>query len=122
MILLNVALPAFAEDSKAMVEQVSDQVQKQELEVPIQDGFDLYKDLSEFRRVHTDALPGQKFPYKIEDLLADFVWRWIRATEDQIVGWVENAVKQDQFTVRTREPGQVPTEEERHSVSVIDIY
>lgn len=122
MILLNVALPAFAEDSKAMVEQITEQVRKQDLEVPIQDGFDLYKDLSEFRRVHVDALPHAEFPYKVEDLLADFVWRWIRATEEQIVGWVENAVKQDEFKVRTREAGQVPTEDERHSVSVIDIY
>jgi hypothetical protein len=122
MILLNVVLPAFAEDSKAMVEQIVEQVRKQDLEVPIQDGFDLYKDLSEFRRVHADALPHQQFPYKLEELLADFVWRWIRATEEQIVGWVENAVKQDEFKVRTREPGQVPTEDERHSVSVIDIY
>ena len=122
MILLDVALPAFAEDSKAMVEQIVDHVKKQSLEVPIQDGFDLYKDLSEFRRVHTDALPRQHFPYKIEDLLAEFVWRWIRATEDQVVGWVENAVKQDEFKVRTREAGQHPTEDERHSVSVIDIY
>ena len=122
MILLDVALPAFAEDSKAMVEQIVDQVKKQDLEVPIQDGFDLYKELSEFRRVHADALPKMRFPYKVEDLLADFVWRWIRATEDQVVGWVENAIKQDEFTVRTRDPGQVPNEDERHSVSVIDIY
>ena len=122
MILLSVALPAFAEDSKAMVEQIIDQVKKQNLEVPIQDGFDLYKELSEFRRVHADALPQQPFPYKVEDLLADFVWRWIRATEDQIVGWIQNAVAQDQFKVRTRDPGQVPNEDERHSVSVIDIF
>ncbi len=122
MILLSVALPAFAEDSKAIVEQIMDLVKKQDSEVPIQDGFDLYKELSEFRRVHADALPHQQFPYKVENLLADFVWRWIHVTEQQVVGWVENAIKQDQFHVRTREPGQVPTEDERHSVSVIDIY
>jgi hypothetical protein len=122
ILLLNVMLPAFAEDSKAMVEQITNEFKKRDLDVPIQDGFDLYKDLSDFRRVHVDALPQVRFPYKIEDLLADFVWRWIRVTEEQVVMWVENAVKQDNFTVRTREPGQHAEDDERHSVSVIDIY
>ena len=122
MILLNVALPAFAEDSKAMVEQIINQAKKNDSEVPIQDGFDLYKDLAEFRRVHADALPHVEYPYKVEDVLADFVWRWIKITEEQVVGWVENAVRQDNFDVRTKEPGQVPTEDQRHSVSVIDIF
>ncbi|EXJ87158.1 hypothetical protein A1O3_04117 [Capronia epimyces CBS 606.96] len=122
MILLNCTLPAFAEDSKAMVEQILNVAQREGFEVAIQDGFDLYKELSEFRRVHTEALPHVPFPYKIEDLLADFVWRWIKITEEQVIGWVENAVKQDRFVVRTQHPGQVPTEDERHSTSVIDVY
>ncbi|ETN43028.1 uncharacterized protein HMPREF1541_02186 [Cyphellophora europaea CBS 101466] len=120
--LLTVILPAFAEDSKALIESVIKNARQQDLEVPIQDGFDLYRDLAEFRRVHTDAVPQTPFPYKLEDLLADFVWRWIYVTEQQVSGWVENAVSQDKFAVRTREPGQVPTEDERHSVSVIDIF
>lgn len=122
MTLLTIVLPAFAEDSKALVESVISKTKDQELDVPIQDGFDLYRDLAEFRRVHSDAVPQASFPYKLEELLADFVWRWIRATEEQVIGWVENAVAQDNFTVRVREPGQVPTEDERHSVSVIDIF
>ncbi|KAJ9616518.1 hypothetical protein H2200_000237 [Cladophialophora chaetospira] len=122
MILINSTLPAFAEDSKAMVEQVLENAQRDALEVPIQDGFDLYKDLSDFRRVHTDALPHVPFAYKIEDLLGDFVWRWIKTTESQVVGWVENAVKHDEFKVRTEVAGQTPTEDERHSTSVLDIF
>ncbi|KIV95853.1 hypothetical protein PV10_03458 [Exophiala mesophila] len=122
MILLNSVLPAFAEDSKAMVEQILIVSRQRGAEIPMQEGFDLYKDLSEFRRVHTDALPGIPFPYKIEDLLAEFVWKWISSTEGQVMGWVENAVKHDTFAVRTKHPDQVPTEDERHSTSVIDIY
>ena len=38
------------------------------------------------------------------------------------MGWVDGAVKQDNFQVRIDTPGQIPTEEERHSVSVIDIF
>ncbi len=122
MILLNCTLPAFAEDSKAMVEQILNTSQRNGFDIPIQDGFDLYKELSEFRRVHADALPHREFPYKLEDVLADFVWKWIRTTEEQVIGWVENAVKHDQFAVRTQQPGQVPTEDERHSTSVMDIF
>ncbi|KPI37630.1 uncharacterized protein AB675_3995 [Cyphellophora attinorum] len=122
MLLMGVILPAFAEDSKALVESVLKAAQDKNLEIGIQDGFDLYKELSDFRRVHGDALPRVAFPYKIEELLADFVWRWIHATEQQVLGWVENAVNQDNFKVRTQEAGQVPTEDQRHSVSVIDIF
>ncbi len=31
--------------------------QEKDDEVPIQDGFDLYKELVEIRRIHGDALP-----------------------------------------------------------------
>ena len=62
------------------------------------------------------------FAFHIEDLFADFVWRWIRMTEATIPDWVDQAIKQDRFTVRTEQSSQIPTEDERHSVSVIDIF
>ena len=43
-------------------------------------------------------------------------------TEDNIPSWVDGAIKQDDFKVRAATLGQTPTEEERHSVSVIDIF
>jgi len=55
-------------------------------------------------------------------LLAVFVWRWIAMTDEKITGWVEGAVREDMFAVRTSTPHQPPTEDERHSVSVIDIF
>ena len=42
-------------------------------------------------------------------------------TEASITDWVDQAVKQDSFCVRS-EKGQIPTEDQRHSVSVIDIF
>ena len=42
-------------------------------------------------------------------------------TESSINDWVEQAIKQDHFAVRS-EPGQIPNEDQRHSVSVIDIF
>jgi hypothetical protein len=121
ILLLECTLPAYAEDSKAMIESVLVTAKHRGEEVPIQDGFDLYRELSEFRRVQADALPRTPFTYSVEEMLATFVWRWIKATEGQINGWVENAIKQDQFLVRA-EDRQVPTEDERHSVSVIDVF
>ena len=61
------------------------------------------------------------FAFEIEDLLADFVWRWIYMTEGSILDWVDQAVKQDNFSVRS-EKGQIANEDQRHSVSAIDIF
>ena len=43
-------------------------------------------------------------------------------TDVAITSWVDQAVKQDEFKVRARNANEVPTEDERHSVSVIDIF
>ena len=61
------------------------------------------------------------FAFHIEGDLAEFVWRWIRMTESSILDWVDQAVKQDNFRVRT-ENNEIPTEDQRHSLSVIDIF
>ena len=42
-------------------------------------------------------------------------------TEESITDWVDQAVKQDPFSVRV-EKGQIPSEDQRHSMSVIDIF
>ena len=62
------------------------------------------------------------FAFHIEELLAEFVWRWIRMTESTMLQWVDQAIKQDQFKVRTERGNQIPTEDQRHSVSIIDIF
>ena len=64
----------------------------------------------------------KSFPFSIEDLLEEFVWRWIHATDGKILGWVDQAVKQDPFTVRAEPNEEVVAEERRHSVSSIDIF
>ena len=42
-------------------------------------------------------------------------------TESSILDWVNEAIKQDNFRVRT-ENSEIPTEDQRHSLSVIDIF
>jgi C2 domain/MUN domain len=121
-ILLECVLPSYGEDARDIIGRILEGAAEKQQEVPIQDGFDLYKELSEVRRIHSKNLPEIPFPFHIEGLLADFVWRWIRMSSEQIKGWVENSIKQDRFTVRTEVPKAIPTEEERHSISVIDIF
>ncbi|KAI1953451.1 hypothetical protein LOZ12_004095 [Ophidiomyces ophidiicola] len=120
--LINCVLPMFAEDAQDIVRRIIEQATANGGEIEVQDGFDLYKELSDMRRVYGDALPGEPFPIPIEQLLADFVWRWIKLTDEKLVCWVEQAVKQDGFKVRTESPEHIPTEEQRHSVSVGDIF
>lgn len=42
-------------------------------------------------------------------------------TEASIKGWVDQAIKQDNFHVRS-EKNQTPSEDQRHSLSVIDVF
>jgi len=121
-ILVETILPMYAEDARDIVARILQLAKTKDEEVDIQDGFDLYRELVEIRRIHAQALPEVPFAFHIEDLLADFVWRWIRMTDENVVKWVDQAFKQDQFKVRTQHADQIPAADERHSVSVIDIF
>ncbi|KAF2751201.1 hypothetical protein M011DRAFT_463941 [Sporormia fimetaria CBS 119925] len=120
MCLVEEMFPAYAADARDLVARIMDVAHEREVDVPIQDGFDLYKELVEIRRIHGDALPGRNFAFNIEGLLQEFVWRWIQMTDQNIIGWVENAFKADQFQIQSENP--FPADEERHSVSVVDIF
>lgn len=59
----------------------------------------------------------------IEDILADAVWRWLKITETKVIGWVDAAIQQDHFVLAAREEhDREPTDDERHSSSVVDIF
>ncbi|PGH10146.1 hypothetical protein AJ79_05501 [Helicocarpus griseus UAMH5409] len=121
-ILINCILPMYAEDARDIITRIIEYFKNKNEEIGVQDGFDLYKELAEFRQFYVQVLPGDPFPIPIEELLGDFVWRWIRMTDEKIVGWVDQAIKQDNFKVRTDSPNDIPTMEQRHSTSVIDVF
>ena len=125
-ILVEEVLPAFADDARALVKRIMQLSKEKDQEVPIQDGFELYKELVDIRRVHAQALKGREFGFHIEGLLQDFVWRWIQTTDSKIIDWIEGAVAHDDFQVRQdpkeKEQGLPPTDEERHSQSAADVY
>ncbi|KAL8782640.1 MAG: hypothetical protein Q9213_005227 [Squamulea squamosa] len=120
--LVETILPLYAEDTRDIVTRILELAQASSEEVPIEDGFQLYSELTNTRRFHGEVLPKVPFLFPVEATLADFVWRWIRMTESSINDWVDQAIKQDDFRVRTDNPQQIPTEEQRHSVSVMDIF
>ncbi|KAI9703018.1 MAG: hypothetical protein M1820_006009 [Bogoriella megaspora] len=119
-ILVEEVFPAYVGDSRDLVKRIMTFAEEKGEPVPVQDGFDLYKELVSIRQVYSTALPGVQFGFHIEDLLSEFVWRWIKLTDANMNDWVENSIKQDQFQVRSE--AEIPPDEERHSVSVVDIF
>lgn len=120
--LVETMFPSFENDARDLIQRILHVAQAKNSEVDLQDGFDLYRELVEIRRIHHAALPDQPFAFHVEDVLADFVWRWIRVADSKMVELVDEAIKQDQFQVRSEHPDQPATDDERHSVSVIDIF
>ena len=57
-------LPAYAADARDLVTHIMDVAHQTGDEIPIQDGFDLYSELVEIRRIHADALPEYVFVYQ----------------------------------------------------------
>ncbi|OWP01299.1 hypothetical protein B2J93_5579 [Marssonina coronariae] len=121
-ILVETMFPSFENDARDLIQRILQVAKTNNSEVDLQDGFDLYKELVEIRRIHHGALPERPFAFHIEELLADFVWRWIRVSESKMVELVDEAIKQDQFRVRSDHHDRHATDDERHSVSVIDVF
>ncbi|KAL4801902.1 hypothetical protein BDV18DRAFT_154553 [Aspergillus unguis] len=120
-ILLANTLVIFAEDIHQLMVRIIELEKTREEELDMNDAFHLYKQLSSVRELFAKALPDAEFPFHIEDVLEDFVWRWIRLTDQKIVGWVEQAIRQDNFSVHN-ENMELVSENARHSASVIDIF
>lgn len=121
-ILLSCILPMYANDAHEIILRIMDRAKEQGTEIPVEDGFDLYKGLAAVRRLQMDALPGVPFAIPIEKLLSNIVWQWIQHTDVKFMEWVDQAAKQDAFTVRSDDPNSLPPDDARHSVSVIDIF
>lgn len=121
-ILVAEVLPSFEQDAGAIIEAITGKAGETGDETAIQDGFELYRELVEIRRIHQESLPDVPFAFNIEDKLAGFVWRWVRNAETKMADFVNEAIKQDQFQVRPEGPDHIPQDSERHSVSVIDLF
>lgn len=121
-VLVEAAFPIFEEDAREIISRVLLVAKDRNEPVNLEDGFELYKELVRVRATHRQKLPGKPFAFHVEGLLEDFVWRWISNAEEQMEGYMDNAVKQDQFQVRFRDQDGFANEEARHSSSVIDAF
>lgn len=121
-ILVHEVFPSFEEDANAIIQSIMQNAQEDEGPIDIEDGFDLYHELVAIRNIHRESLPERPFAFDIENLLIDFVWRWVNATASRMVGLVEAAIKQDQFQIRGDNPNLMPRDDQRHSVSIIDMF
>jgi hypothetical protein len=123
MVLVETMMPIYGDDARDLVSRIIQQAQEKGQEVDARDGFALYAELVEIRRIHMDALPGMPFAFNIEEMLADFVWRYIRNSDERLVGIVEEALKGDEFKIgNDRElTGDLP-DDKRHSYSVISMF
>ncbi|EWC45810.1 hypothetical protein DRE_05147 [Drechslerella stenobrocha 248] len=110
--------PAFAEDAENIIKGIFRASQEQGEELEIQDAFDMYQGLVEVRDIH-DQVIKNPFPFDIEKMIQDFVWRWLGNIDSKVVEWVENALRQDEFNVKS-ENGALARE--RHSISVEDVF
>lgn len=121
-ILVYEVFPKFEQDASAIIQIIMQGASESGQELEIQDGFELYKELKEIRDIHEEFLPKEPFAFNIEDLLVDFVWRWLKSAEARMADFVDQAIKQDQFQVRTDSPDQIAGDSQRHSVSIIDMF
>lgn len=130
----------FAEDANEMVIRIIEQAKSVGKEIDIEDGFDLYRKLAAIRTLFVKTIPEYEFlhppvilndeligprtpfPFHVESLLEEFVWRWLRLTDQSVMEWVNQAIRQDAFKIRADEPTDIVPEDNRHSVSVIDIF
>ena len=55
--LVETHFPLYEEDARDIVTMVVQLAQSKQEEVPIEDGFQLYEELIEIRRIHTEILP-----------------------------------------------------------------
>ena len=55
--LVETILPLYAEDARDIVKRILDLAKERNDEVPIEDGFQLYGELVEIRRIHGECLP-----------------------------------------------------------------
>ncbi|KAJ5580154.1 uncharacterized protein N7459_006139 [Penicillium hispanicum] len=115
-------LPMFAEDANEMVIRIIDRAKSTGEDIDIEDGFDMYRQLATIRRLFINTIPDVPFPCHVESLLEEFVWRWLRLTDQSVMEWVNQATRQDAFTVRADQMADDIPEDSRHSVSVIDIF
>jgi hypothetical protein len=70
--LMETMLPLYAENSCDIVTRILQLAKEKDEDIPVEDGFELYKELSDIRRIHHEALPAcvvAKIPRVVKNML-----------------------------------------------------
>ncbi|KAJ1331414.1 C2 domain-containing protein [Microdochium nivale] len=121
-VLVNTTFPNFENDAHDLVRRIDQVSQERGEELDVQEGFELYRELVEIRTIHRAALPNKQFTFDVEELLINYVWRWLQNAEQKADEFLDQAIKQDKFQVRGHGEGHIALDVERHSHSVIDMF
>lgn len=121
-ILTEATVPPFSKDAEHIVKRVIDVAADAGEELPITDGFELYKELIAMRSANQQASPAVSFDFDLENVLAPFVWRWVASLDTKVLDWTVEAFSQDTFETQAQLGDDTPTDQERHSVSAMDIF
>jgi len=119
-IFVEVVFPQFAIEAEQIVKEIMQMYQDEGEEMSVEDGFELYKELSEIRRIYKSVFPMGTWPVNLEDLFIVFPKRWLQSVDSKVVGWVEAAIKQD--TNMHQWPEGQNLGNERHTSSAVDIF
>jgi len=119
-IFVQFVFPQFIIEAEQVVQEIMQMYQDEGEEMSIEDGFELYKELSEIRRIYKSVFPKGAWPVHLEDLFIVFPKRWLQSVDAKVVGWVEAAIKQDANMHHWPEGQELG--DERHTSSVVDIF
>lgn len=123
MVFVEVAFPRFAIEAREVILEIIKVWNEKGEDMEVEDAIELYKELSEIKRIFSEAYRDRRFPVKFEDILADYVVKYLNTIDDKVISWVDGAIKQDDFVLKVRElEGREPTDEERHTSSSVDIF
>lgn len=119
-IFIKIVYPQLAVKVRDVVRSLMDMKKEAGEEVAVEDGFQLYQELSEIRRIYLESVPRGVFPVHLEDLFLDFPKRYLQTVDSNIIGWVEAAIQQDKMLMQY--DGQELGETNRHTSSVVDVF
>jgi SOS response regulatory protein OraA/RecX len=120
IIFVEVVFPQYTIEARRMIINMAQAYRDRGEEMEIEDGFELYRELSEIRRIFSEAHPTTQFPVSLEEFLVEFPWRWVQTIDSKVIGWVDAAVQHDDIMAKVPE-GEI-LGDERHTSSAVDIF
>ncbi|RHZ74126.1 hypothetical protein Glove_227g93 [Diversispora epigaea] len=82
--------------------------------IPVDDIFELYREISELKIIYESRNTGCVFTLSIEKWFEPHVKMWLEATDSKTPEWVQTAISMDEF--------KAVSVSDKHSSSVVDLF